>query len=225
MIEERECQLLPIITAFAASPDRGRGLARDMTVRWALEEVGQDYQVRLLSFAQMKEADHLARQPFGQIPTFECGDVAMFESGAIVLHIAQSYAGLLPHNGDARARAISWMFAAVSTIEPVILHRETAMFTEREKLWFVERLAMLDQSIRDRLRSLSTHLGDSEWLEAGFTAGDLMMVQVLRRLGSSGLLNEFANLSAYVARAEERPAFQRAFAAQLAVYKGGMIQS
>ena len=139
----------------------------------------------------MKEADHLVRQPFGQIPTFECGDVAMFESGAIVPTSLKSYAGLLPHNGDdARARAISWMFAAVSTIEPVILHRETAMFTEREKPWFAERLVVLDRSIRDRLRSLSTYLGDSEWFEAGFTAGDLMMVQVLRRLGSSGLLNE-----------------------------------
>ena len=212
--------MTPTITAFERSPDRGKGLARDMRVRWALEEVGQPYEVRLLSFAEMKEPAHRARHPFGQIPTYEEGDLALFESGSIVFHIAQRYAGLLPDDANARARAITWMFAALSTIEPPIVDRQNVMFAERDKAWYEQRLALVDDRIRVRFGELSVYLRDSEWLDGAFSAGDLLMVTVLQRLKQSGILDEFPNLSAYVARGEARPAFKRAFAAQLAVFTG-----
>ena len=208
------------ITAFERSPDRGKGLARDMRVRWALEEVGQPYEVRLLSFAEMKEPAHRARHPFGQIPTYEEGDLALFESGSIVFHIAQRHAGLLPDDANARARAITWMFAALSTIEPPIVDRQNVMFAERDKAWYEQRLALVDDRIRVRFGELSVYLRDSEWLDGAFSAGDLLMVTVLQRLKQSGILDEFPNLSAYVARGEARPAFKRAFAAQLVVFTG-----
>ena len=206
----------PTITAFKTSPDRGRGLARDMRVRWALEEVGQAYDVRLLSFAEMKEPAHLALHPFGQIPTYQDGDLALFETGAIVLHIAQGHAGLLPADANARARAIGWMFAALSTMEPPILDLQTAVLLERDKPWAEQRLPLVEDRIRVRLGQLSPRLGGADWLDGEFSAGDLMMVSVLIRV--SGLLDEYANLAAYVARGEARPAYQRAFAAQLAVF-------
>jgi len=209
----------PTITAFKASPDRGRGLARDMHVRWALEEVGQPYDVRLVSFAAMKEPAHKALQPFGQIPTYEEGALALFESGAIVLHIAQTHDGLLPTDANARARAISWMFAAVSTIEPVVVQREVSILIEKDKAWHEERLPLVMGRIRDRLDDLSARLGDADWLDGDFSAGDLMMVEVLRRLRSSDVLDDYPNLKAYVDRGEARPAFRRAFEAQLAVFE------
>jgi glutathione S-transferase len=209
--------MTPTITAFARSPDGGRGQARDMRVRWALEEVGQPYDVRLVSFSAMKEPAHRALHPFGQIPTYEEGDLALFESGSIVLHIAERHAGLLPDDANARARAITWMFAALSTMEPPILERETAMLIERDAPWHEQRLPLVEDRIRKRLSDLSRHLGDADWLDGAFSAGDLIMVGVLRRLNRSGILDEFPNLSAYVARGEARPAFKRAFDAQLAV--------
>lgn len=208
----------PIITAFAASPDRGRGLARDMAVRWALAEVGGAYDVRLLQFSEMKLPDHKVLQPFGQIPTYEDDGVALFESGAIVLHIASIHAGLLPDDPAARARAMAWMFAAVSTIEPPILERETAMLLERDAPWHGARLPLLDKRVHKRLGDLAAWLGDRDWLEAEFSAGDVMMICVLRRLQSSGLLSAWPTLTAYVARGEARPAFAEAFAAQRAVF-------
>jgi glutathione S-transferase len=210
--------MTPTITAFEASPDRGQGLARDMPVRWALEEVGQPYDVRLVSFAAMKEPAHLALQPFGQIPSYEEGDLALFESGAIVFHIAEHHAGLLPADADARARAITWMFAALSTMEQPIVDREYPEYFESEKPWYAERLLLLTDRVRVRLGQLSRRLGDGEWLDSGFSAGDLLMVTVLRRLKGTGLLEEYPNLAAYVARGEARAAFNRAFAAQLAVF-------
>ena len=210
--------MTPTITAFERSPDRGRGLARDTRVRWALEEVGQPYDVRLVSFAEMKEPAHRALHPFGQIPTYEDGDLALFESGSIVFYIAQRHAGLLPDDANARARAITWMFAALSTIEPPIVDRQNVMFAERDKAWYEQRLALVDDRIRVRFGELSVYLRDSEWLDGAFSAGDLLMVTVLQRLKQSGILDEFPNLSAYVARGEARPAFKRAFAAQLAVF-------
>jgi glutathione S-transferase len=210
--------MIPTITAFESSPDRGKGLARDMAVRWALEEVGQPYDVRLVSFAAMKQPAHLALHPFGQIPTYQEGDLALFESGAIVFHIAARHAGLLPEDANARARAITWMFAALSTVEPPILDREAATFTERDKSWYEEHLSMLADRVRTRLAQLSRRLGDTDWLDGAFSAGDLLMVQVLRRLKTTGLLAEYPNLSAYVARGEARAAFKRAFDAQLAVF-------
>jgi glutathione S-transferase len=210
--------MTPIITAFESSPDRGRGLARDMPVRWALEEVGQPYDVRLVSFAEMKEPAHRALHPFGQIPTYQEGDLALFESGAIILHIAERHAGLLPDEAHARARAITWMFAAKSTVEPPIVEREGAILLERDKDWHEKRLPMLDDRVRVRLGGLSRRLGDAEWLEGAFSAGDLLMVNVLRRPAASGIAAEYPNLAAYVARGEARPAFRRAFDAQHAVF-------
>jgi len=210
--------MIPTITAFERSPDRGRGLARDMRVRWALEEVGQPYDVRLVSFQAMKEPAHLALHPFGQIPTYEEDDLALFESGAIVLHIAERHAGLLPDDTNARARAIAWMFAALDTVEPPIFERALTIILERDQPWYEHRLRVLEDRIRERLRGLSSRLGDAEWLDGAFSAGDLLMVTVLRRLQGSGILEEYPNLSAYVARGEARPAFKRAFDAQLAVF-------
>jgi glutathione S-transferase len=212
--------LTPTITAFERSPDRGKGLARDMRVRWALEEVGQPYKVRLVSFGAMKEPAHRALHPFGQIPTYEEGDLALFESGAIIFHIAERHAGLLPDDANARARAITWMFAALNTVEPPILDLQTTRFLEGDKTWYEQRLPLVADRIRGRLGELSNRLGDADWLDGAFSAGDLMMVTVLLRLKASGMLEEYPNLSAYVARGEGRPAFRRAFDAQLAVFTG-----
>ena len=206
-----------VITAFERSPDGGKGLARDTRVRWALEEVGQPYEVRLVSFRAMKEAAHLALHPFGQIPTYEEGDLALFETGAIVFHVAQHHAGLLPEDAHARARAITWMFAALSTVEPPILEFANARLLEGDKPWAGERLPLVADRVRNRLVQLAARLGDADWLDGAFSAGDLMMVSVLLRLRTSGILDEFPRLAAYVARGEARPAYQRAFAAQLAI--------
>jgi glutathione S-transferase len=208
----------PTITAFQRSPDRGRGLARDMRVRWAIEEAGQPYDVRLVSFSQMKEPAHRALHPFGQIPTYEQGDLALFESGSIILHIAETRPGLLPEDANARARAITWMFAALSTVEPPIVEFTMAKLFERDKPWYAERQVMLEERVHARLRDLAAALGDAEWLNGAFSAGDLLMVTVLRRLESSGLLNTHPTLRAYIDRAVARPAYQRAFADQLAVF-------
>ncbi len=205
------------ITAFERSPDGGKGLARDTRVRWALEEAGLPYQVRLVSFAEMKAPAHLAIHPFGQIPTFEEGSLALFETGSIILHLAQQHAGLLPEDRDGRARAITWMFAALNTVEPPILEFVTARIFEGDKSWSEERLPLVKDRVRARLAQLSARLGAADWLDGGFSAGDLLMVSVLLRLRTSGILDEFESLAAYVARGEARPAYIRAFAAQLAV--------
>jgi len=205
------------ITAFERSPDGGKGLARDTRVRWALEEAGQPYEVRLVSFRALKEPAHLALNPFGKIPTYQEGALAVFESGAIVLHIAEQHAGLLPNDAHARARAISWLFAALSTVEPPILEFANAKLLESDKPWSQERLPLVADRVRDRLQQLDARLGDANWLDGAFSVGDLMMVSVLLRLRPSGILDEFSNLAAYVARGEARPAYKRAFAAQLAI--------
>lgn len=214
--------MIPTITAFARSPDGGRGLARDMRVRWALEETGQPYEVRLVSFKAMKEPDHLALHPFGQIPTYEEGDLVLFETGSIILRIAERHDGLLPRDETARARAITWMFAALNTVEPPILDRETTALTERGETWGEARLRLTEDRIRVRLSQLSARLGDAEWLDGAFSAGDLLMVSVLMRLGPP-ILDEFPNLAAYMARGQARPAYQRAFEAQLKVFRDGAI--
>jgi glutathione S-transferase len=211
--------MTPTITAFERSPDGGQGLARDMRVRWALEEVGQRYDVRLVSFTEMKEPAHRALHPFGQIPTYEEGDLALFESGSIVFHIAERKAGLLPDDANARARAITWMFAALNTVEPAILELVIVKLVEGDKPWSKERLPLVMDRVRDRLKQLSARLGDADWLDGEFSAGDLLMVAVLLRSKPSGLLDEYPNLAAYVARGAARPAYKRAFDAQLAVAK------
>jgi glutathione S-transferase len=216
--DRRNLTMTIIITAFERSPDGGKGLARDTRVRWALEEVGQPYEVRLVSFRAMKEPAHLAIHPFGQIPTYEEGDLALFETGAIVFHIAERHAGLLPDDANVRARAITWMFAAVNTVEPPILELATARLLEADKSWSRERLPLLEGRVGARLEQLSARLGNADWLDGAFTAGDLMMVSVLLRLKPSGILTGYPNLAGYVARGEARPAYKRAFDAQLAAY-------
>ena len=212
--------MIPTITAFERSPDGGKGLARDTRVRWALEEAARPYDVRLVSFQAMKEPAHLRLHPFGQIPTYEEGDLALFETGAIVFHIAERHTALLPNDNNARARAITWMFAALNTVEPPILELVAAKFQEGDKPWTAERLPLVMDRIRRRLGQLSARLGDADWLDGAFSAGDLLMVSVLLRLRPSGLLDEFPSLAAYVACGEARPAYQRAFEAQLAVFTG-----
>lgn len=216
---------MPTITAFEASPDEGQGHARDMRVRWAFEEVGQPYDVELRSFDALKQPQHLSLNPFGSIPTYEEGQLVLFESGSIVLHIAERHEGLLPTDADARARAITWTFAALNTVEPPIVEGETVMLTEKDKNWFDDRLPILEENIRNCLRRLSSYLGRREWLDGEFSAADLLMVTVLRRLepanfpGSHNIAEAFENLSAYVERGKDRPAYKRAFEAQLAVFK------
>jgi len=204
------------IIAFERSPDGGKGLARDTRVRWALEEVGQPYDVRPVSMRAKQEPAHLRLHPFGLIPTYEDGDLVLFETGAIVFHIAEHHAGLFPSDAHARARAITWMFAALNTVEPPILELVTAKFVEGDKPWAQARLPLVTERIRDRLVQLAARLGDADWLDGAFSAGDLIMVSVLLRLRPSGILDEFPGLAAYVARGEARPAYGRAFAAQWA---------
>ncbi|GAA0904838.1 glutathione S-transferase family protein [Rothia nasimurium] len=208
------------ITAFDRSPDGGKGLARDTRVRWALEELGLPYEVRFVSFKTMKEPAHLARHPFGQIPTFEEGELVLFETGSILLHLATHHAGLLPDDANARARAITWLFAALSTVEPPILELSNARFAEGDKPWTAERMPLVKERIGQRLRQLAMWLGEAEWLDGAFSAGDLMMISVMLRLRPSGILDEHPSLAAYVARGEARPAYRRAYAAQWAVNAG-----
>ena len=182
--------------------------------------MGQPYEVRYVSFRALKEPAHLALHPFGQIPTYEEGDLVLFETGAIVFHIAERHAGLLPDDANARARAITWMFAALNTVEPPILELGTAKLLEGDKPWHAERLPLVVDRVRARLNQLSGRLGDADWLDGAFSAGDLLLVSVLLRLKSSGILDEFPNLAAYLARGEARPAYKRAFDAQLAIYTG-----
>lgn len=214
--------MTPIITAFECSPDEGQGLARDMRVRWALEEVGQPYDVRLLSMTALKQHTHRTRNPFGSIPTYEEGDLTLFESGAIVFHIAERHEGLFPKDLGARARAITWMFAALNTVEPPIVEWEMAQYFEKDKDWREEHKAMIEERVRDRLGSLSNYLDDAEWIGGDFSAADILMVLVLRRLDGSGIVAEYSNLAAYVARGEHRPAYRRAFEAQAAVFRAAI---
>jgi glutathione S-transferase len=202
----------PLLTAYNWAPDEGRGLVRDMRVRWALEEVGQAYDVRHLDWGEQKEPAHRARNPFGQVPTYEEDGLVLFESGAILLHIATTRPGLLPEDPLARARAIEWMFAALNSVEPVVWDMTIARVIEGGADWAKARLPGVEARLRERLGELSARLGDGEWLDGTFSAGDLLMVHVLRNLGRSGILADYPNLAAYVARGEARPAFARALA-------------
>ncbi|HEV7658898.1 MAG TPA: glutathione S-transferase family protein [Allosphingosinicella sp.] len=203
----------PLLTAYNWAPDEGRGLVRDMRVRWALEEAGRPYDVRYLSWGQQKEPAHRARNPFGQVPAYEEDGLVLFESGAIVLHIAERGPGLFPKDEAGRARAIEWIFAALNTVEPVIWELVVAKIIEGKEDWSKARLPSVEGRVRERLDELSARLGDAEWLDGGFSAGDLLMVQVLRNLSSSNMLDDYPNLAAYVGRGEARPAFTRALEA------------
>ena len=211
----------PIITAFDWVPDFAAGQVRDLRVRWALEEVGQPYDVRYLPQGAQKAPPHRACQPFGQVPTYELGELTLFESGAIVLHIAETHGRLLPDDADARARAKEWMFAALNTVEPPIMDHAIATLFEPDKPWSKPRLPSVMARIDERFGELSARLGDRTWLDGDtFTAGDLLMAAVLRIMRGESALTKYANLAAYVARAEARPAFQRAYDAQMAGFTG-----
>jgi glutathione S-transferase len=209
------------ITAFDWVPDFAKGQVRDLRVRWALEEVGQSYAVRSLSQGQQKADPHRALQPFGQVPTYEEEGLTLFESGAIVLHIAERFGHLLPKDRDARARAIEWMFAALNTVEPPIMDYSIATIFEADQPWSAPRLPAVEARIDERLGELTRRLGEREWLDGDcFTAGDLLMVAVLRILDGSDMLAKHPALTAYVARGTARPAFARALDAQLAGFTG-----
>lgn len=210
----------PVITAFDWVPDFAKGQVRDLRVRWALEEVGQPYDVRYLSQGEQKQPDHRARQPFGQVPTLEQGELTLFESGAIVHHIATTRGGLLPADAAARARAVEWMFAALNTVEPPVMDLSFVDLFEADKPWSKPRRPSVEERIRERLQDVASRLGDNDWFDGDFSAGDLLMVAVLRIIRDDPLLAEHPTLVDYVARGEARPAFQRALAAQLAGFTG-----
>ncbi len=211
------------LVVFARSPDRGRGLARDMAVRWALEELGRTYRVRPVDLDALQQPEHLALQPFGQIPAYQDDEVALFESGAIVLHLAQRWPGLLPVDNQARASALAWMFAAANTIEPPVMHVEAARFAYADEAWAGDALKPLERNLSRRLSALERHLGTRPWLDESFSAGDILMVQALRRLDEVALRRTHRVLHAYVCRCVAREAFKRAFAAQWKTYQDTLV--
>jgi glutathione S-transferase len=210
----------PTITAYDWVPDFAKGYVRDLRVRWALEEVGQPYEVRYLAQGSQKAPAHRAIQPFGQVPTYEEDGLVLFESGAIVLHVAEKHGGLIPADPQGRARVVEWIIAALNTVEPPISDLAIATLFEADKPWSRQRLPSVKERIDERLRELSDRLGDREWLDGGFSAADLIMVSVLREAVAEGILESYPNLEAYVARGEARPAFRKALADQMAGFTG-----
>jgi glutathione S-transferase len=216
-------QTLPIeVTAFAWVPPPARGFVRDLRVRWALEEIGLPYRVRLIGgaggtpFGPPRPENYLAEQPFGQVPVYKEGTLRMFESGAIVLHIGEKDERLLPRDEHGRARAIVWTIAALNSIEPQSLALLILSISCGNAPWFAEARAAVAPFLERRLAHLAAALGENEWLEERFTIGDLMMVEALRSIPGQSLVAAHPNLAAYVARGTARPAFRRAMDAQLA---------
>ena len=208
----------PVITALGWAPDFAQGLVRDLRVRWAFEETGTPYRVRRLDLPKNREEPHRAIQPFGQIPTYQDGDVTLFESGAIVLYIGERWPGLLPEGKSARARAMQWVIAALSSVEPAASDILACDAFEADKPWAKDRRAPVEQTMHGRLSDLARALGDRDWLDGSFTAGDLIMVSVLRQLRHTDLVAEHANLAASQARGEARPAFVKALADHMAAF-------
>jgi glutathione S-transferase len=207
---------LPVITALRWVPPGAQGLVRDLRARWAFEEVEQPYRVELLDLQSIKQPFHRARQPFGQVPTLEDGEVRIFESGAIVLHIARRHPGLLPADPQGEARAIEWVFAALTSVEPYVYSLQLAALFEADQPWSAARRPFATDRLHERLADLVAGFGEGPWLDGDtFTAGDLMMVTVLRQLRRTDVLAHHPVLADYVTRAEARPAFARALAAQL----------
>jgi glutathione S-transferase len=200
----------PVVVGYNWAPDRGMGLVRDMRVRWALEEVGVAYDERHLDWGEQKAPEHRARNPFGQVPAYEEDGLVLFESGAIVLHIARRWPGLLPTDPAAQERAVQWLFAALNTVEPVVWDRVIAVIVDGQQPWAQDRLPGVLERLHVRLGELSVALGDNDWLDGGFSVGDLMMVQVLRHVNDAAILGAYPNLAAYVERGMARPAFHRA---------------
>ena len=206
------------VSAYSWVPPFARGLVRDLRVRWALEEAGRDYAVRLLDAREERPAEYLLEQPFGQVPSYSDGEIRLFESGAIVLHIGEGCETLLPRDVEGRARATAWTLAALNSIEPSVLQL-VAIDVAGDVAWAKERRPAVDEMVRKRLAQLSAHLGGKQWIEERFTAGDLMMVTVLNILRHTDLVAGHANLGAYLARGHARPAYQRALAAQMADFE------
>ena len=204
------------ISAFNWVPDFAKGLVRDMRLRWALEEAGIPYRVRRLDAMAERPQDYFQEQPFGQVPIFVEGDLHLFESGAILLHIGEKSGTLLPKDEIGRARATCWLIAALNSIEPMIFELINIDIFNAGEEWARLRRPEAERKVRDRLQRLADWLGDQDYLEGRFTVADLLMTTVLRSLRHTQLVGEQPRLAAYVARCEARPAFQRALAAQLA---------
>ncbi len=204
------------VSAYNWVPDFARGLVRDLRVRWALEEAGRDYAVRLLDARAERPADYLLEQPFGQVPAYTDPEVQLFESGAIVLHIGETSEALLPGDVAGKARATAWLIAALNSVEHVVQMRTGIDAFYAGQTWTEGYRPIVEGQVMRRLGQVSTWFGDRDWLEDRFTAGDLMMITVLRILRHTDILGRFPNLAAYQARGEARPAFQRALDAQMA---------
>lgn len=208
------------ITAFDWVPSFAQGQVRDLRVRWMLEEIGEPYDVRYLSQGEQKGAQHRALQPYGQVPTLEDGDLTLFESGAIVLHLAQTRGKLLPADPAGRARAIEWLVAALNTVEPPLMDLAFVDIFEFDRPWSEQRRPGVEERIAERLKETAGKLADREWFDGAFSIGDLMMISVLRILEGEPLLAAEPALVDYVARGTARPAFKKAHADQLAGFTG-----
>jgi glutathione S-transferase len=207
------------ITAFRWVPDFAAGLVRDLRIRWALDEIERPYRVRLLDAMNPRPAEYFQEQPFGQVPAYRDEQVQLFESGAILLHLAIEDERLLPFDRNQRMRSVAWMIAALNSIEPIIFELLSIDIFNRGQEWTKERRPQVVEFLEARLGKLSDALGDKEWFEGRFSIGDLMVVAVLRQLRHTDIVAKFPNLAALVARAQARPAFQRALADQLEVFK------
>lgn len=209
-------ETVPEITAYRSVPEFARGRIKDIRVRWALEEIGQLYRTRLIGgiFGEKAPA-YLADQPFGQVPVYKEGDLTLFETGSILIHIGEADERLLPRDAKGRGRAISWMIAALNSVEPMIQTLVVLTVKGQGTDWLAGAIEAAKPFAEERLSRLSQALGDRDWLEDDFSIGDIVMVDVLRN-ASAELLAPHSNLTAYVARGKDRPAFQKAMAAHLA---------
>ena len=213
------------ITAFRWVPDFAAGVVRDLRIRWALEEIGRPYRVRLLDAMNPRPADYFHEQPFGQVPAYRDDEVQLFESGAILIHLGLGDERLLPADANGRGRAIAWLIAALNSVEPAIFELVNIDIFNRGQDWTKERRPQVVEKIDARLKLLADALGDREWFEDRFTIGDMMMVSVLRNLRHTDLVQRHAQLADFVARGEARPAFQQALADQLAVFRENQPQA
>ena len=207
------------ITAFRWVPPFAQGLVRDLRLRWALEEIGRPYSVRLLDATKPRPADYFCEQPWGQVPVYKDKEVELFESGAILIHLGMQDARLLPTDTQGRMRGIAWLIAALNSVEPAIFPLLMINVFNKGEPWTEEARPRFVERLKERLKCVSDALGDKEWLEGRFTIGDLMLVTVLRQLRGTHILDQFPNLAALVQRGEARPAFQRALSDQFAVFR------
>ncbi|HEY0629841.1 MAG TPA: glutathione S-transferase family protein [Sphingomicrobium sp.] len=207
------------VTAFRWVPDFAKGLVRDLRIRWALEEIERPYRVRLLDALNPRPADYFQEQPFGQVPAYRDEQVQLFESGAILIHLGIDDERLLPLERNARMRSVAWLIAALNSVEPMIFELVNIDIFNRDQEWAKLRRSQVEEKIDNRLKLLADALGDREWFEDRFSIGNMMMVSVLRNLRHTDIVSRHPRLAEFVARGEERPAFQRALADQLATFQ------